>query len=498
MSLSALTQTISVLTIKNYRSMKTNYLLLVTTICAALWSCSKEPAQQPAPGCPKISNELTITAKAATKTALNGTSVVWRNTDVLVVFDNDGTGVQFATEDHDAAAATFTTTDWTGKTPMYASSSQAGAEAAGTPAGLLTVKLDPQQNIHAIGTYGANASASVGKITDNVGTYSIEAMKNVMGLVEFTLKTNVVASIEVESVGGEKVAGFVDVDYALLVADDAGFWTATASKEQSSRITLLPVDDAIENGTFKAGVYYVSLLPQKYAQGLKFTLKDKDGAVLATRKIGTAAGLTIGRSVITKTEGFLDSVDKLPATVTLELKFNDKPMGATLPDMDQQDSKKGEVYQYSYMYTYEGAEETETFDYVICKGTNATTSRYRYLVCDYDSPAKGTTVMRVDKAWAWIKTPAIAGRTLQSVTLSLSSTGSKGWKVRASSGADDIKAAVSKGATTTELNTQTLTFYKGEVAAATPYYIFFLNQNTDIVSVKLVYSKEISEAPATE
>lgn len=476
--------------------MKRNLFIISATVCIAMLSCSKEPAIQENPGCPKISNELTINA-VATKTALgNNNSVIWVEEDVLVVFDHEGTGVEFEMISNEESSAYFKTSEWTGKTPVYASCSQAGSDAACSTDGILTVKLSPEQHIHAANTYGKNASASVGKIIDNVGSYSIDEMKNVMGLLGINLKSTEVASIEVEAIGSEKLAGIVDVNYAKLDADDSDFWTATSSKEQSSKIIVKPVDDALENDCFKAGSYYISLLPQTYAQGLQFTLKDKNNQLLATQTIGADSGVTINRSTIKNTEGFLDAVDMLPADFTVNIVFDDKPFG-TYPAQAAQDSGKGEQYVYNYSYEYNGTPKTEPLTFTICRGYQTGTDGsyvgyYRYLKVDYGGPANGKNVMRFNKAWGWIKTPAIAGRTLKSVTVSTSNTSSKQWKIRTAHNSGDLREW-NQAATTTALNTKTFTFTKGEVFPYTSYYIWIGSANTDIVSISLEYTKELPE-----
>ena len=477
--------------------MKRNLLIISAIACTTMLSCSKEPAQQENPGCPKISNELTINAKATTKTSLgNNNSVIWVEEDILIVFDHEGTGVEFEMIANEESSASFKTNEWTGKTPVYASCSQAGNDAACSTDGVLTVKLASEQHIHAANTYGKNASASVGKIIDNVGTYSIDEMKNVMGLLGINLKSTEVASIEVEAIGSENMAGFIDVNYAKMEAGETDFWTATASKMQSSSIILTPTDDALENDCFKAGSYYISLLPQTYSQGLQFTLKDKNNQLLATKTIGAEGGVTISRSAIKNTDGFLDMIDMLPETFSVNIVFNDKPFG-DYPSQADQDSGRGEEYVYDYSFEYNGTQKTEPLTFTICRGYHTGTDGsydgyYRYFKVDYDSPAKGNYAMRFNKAWGWIKTPAIAGRTLKSVTVSTSNTAAKQWKIRTAHNSGDLKEWNS-AATATALNTKTFTFTKGEVFPYTSYYIWFGSSNTDVVSISLEYTKELPE-----
>ena len=285
--------------------------IFLFAVVAAICSCSKDIIDRTA----EDSGNLSITA-LGTKTVLDGTSVNWTSNDVLVVFDNENTGVNFTTTADKTSYATFTTSNWTGKTPVYASCSQAGADAA-CSSGILTVKLDPAQVVKDKSTYAENASASVGIVSGNVGEYTISEMKNVQGLIRFSLKTGFVGSISVEAVNGEAIAGFVDVDYSKIAGGESAFWTATPGKKQSSTITLTPDGNAAKDGLFDAGVYYVSVLPQTYAKGLRFVVMDKGGDTLCSRTVGSETGLSIARSKIVKLDGNLDNIDTLPETISL-------------------------------------------------------------------------------------------------------------------------------------------------------------------------------------
>ena len=144
-----------------------------------------------------------------------------------------------------------------------------------------------------------------------------------------------------------------------------------------------------------------------------------------------------------------------------------------------------------------GMNKTEPLTFRIGRGYHKTgdvyDGYYRYLLIDYASPANNTYAMRFNKAWGWVLTPAIAGRTLKSVTVSISNTASKQWKVRSAVNGGDL-SDYSAAATSSALNTHTVSFVKGDVAPFTSYYIWFGSQNTDVVSISLEYAKELPES----
>ena len=124
------------------------------------------------------------------------------------------------------------------------------------------------------------------------------------------------------------------MDYARLDAGEA-FWTATPGKQQSSSVTIAPVsgsDAETLDGCLKTGSYYISVLPQFYAEGLRITVDYGDGNTLV-RTLGETDGITVPRSDFNAFDGTLD--DTLPDVITIGLSFynenDENPLGAFAP-----------------------------------------------------------------------------------------------------------------------------------------------------------------------
>lgn len=493
-----------------------SFLLLAgLAICTA---CSKDnEAGKPDPVDPNpstVETKLSINVAAETKTmVMGGLTPLWVKTDTLVVFDNTGKAVKFTTEANREASAVFTTNSWTeGNTPGYASCSAAVNDAAGTSEGVLTVKLADAQRLVEQQSYGRNASALVGVVEGEEGNYTISSMKNVSGLLKIAIDRTDIASITIDAVGGEQLAGYADVNYSKLVAGDADFWTASAGKETSSSVVLTPGGTAInEDGCFKANYYYVSLLPGTYSQGLRFTLRDTLDAVLVQRTAGAESGITIARNEVRELSMKLD--DLLPKTITLDLNFyndaNVNPLGFGALTLDQEDGTNGETYTYSYDYTFQGAAKNVGFDFVMCKGTTSG-ARYYYAAPSslVYSSGTGTHIMIVVTAGSWLKTPAIPNRYLQSITFSHGNGAAKRIQLRkevsGTAFAFTSQAAAHK-ATATALDTQVLEFFSsghtldgatqtgGTTAANTSYYIYFDGTSTRVYDIKLVYTNKLPD-----
>ena len=487
----------------------------------AIWTaCSKDnEAGKPDPVDPNpstVETKLSINVAAETKTmVMGGLTPLWVKTDTLVVFDNTGKAVKFTTEANREASAVFTTNSWTeGNTPGYASCSAVVNDAAGTSEGVLTVKLADAQRLVEQQSYGRNASALVGVVEGEEGNYTISSMKNVSGLLKIAIDRTDIASITIDAVGGEQLAGYADVNYSKLVAGDADFWTASAGKETSSSVVLTPGGTAInEDGCFKANYYYVSLLPGTYSQGLRFTLRDTLDAVLVQRTAGAESGITIARNEVRELSMKLD--DLLPKTITIDLQFlNDSdanPLGFGSLSADAEDATNGESYPYSYPYQFGGESKTLNLDFTVCKGATAGARYYYANPGSLVYPAGSRKpVFFVVKAGAWIKTPAIPGRFLQEVTFAHGngSGAAKQLQVRrelSESAFAYTSTAASQVATADGPNVQTIKFFSsghtlngttqtgGTTAVNKSYYLWFNTANTRVYQLKLVYTNKLPD-----
>lgn len=409
--------------------MKKSLVLLAAFFAA--FGCSKETATQ----IPAVSNSLSITAGAETKAWLDASGaspvIKWRNTDVLVVFDSNLTGVEFTTTASNSTTATFITDKWTGKAPHYAAAycpNYGEARSLTAPAeGVMSVKFRAAQVLDNLKSSGFMSSACVGKVEEQDGDYVISQMKNVMGFIGFSFAGTNVRSIEITANGGnEKLAGWVDVDYAKLIAGEAAFWTPTQNKTQEDKITLTPASNAkAASNDFKPGTYYAALLPQTYAKGLKITLLDAEKNVVAERTVGASSGVTIKRSDITPMKGNLDVIPVvLPDEIVLDIDFSGgngtNPLGFTTISSY---SSTGENYFFTYEYTEPGTGTSKSIQVpFVFKGTSSNTYSYQIVSgCNYSSPSKYVLYMVKGSGTfgASIQLPVFEDRYLVSIGLAL-------------------------------------------------------------------------------
>ena len=368
---------------------------------------------------------ITVTSEPM-KTTDGNSSISWSRRDSLLVFDENNAGFKLGTTDN-GTKAIFYSHKWGGNRPKYAVFSTGSDGITCTSDGILRVALDNVQRVGTVNSYAENAIISAGKINGNKTAYKINPMKNLSGLIKVAMSDTTAKSITVESIGGEFMSGHVDVDYARLESAGEAFWTATPGKQQSSSVTIAPVsgsDAETLDGCLKTGSYYISVLPQFYAEGLRITVDYGDGNTLV-RTLGETDGITVPRSDFNAFDGTLD--DTLPDVITIELSFynenDENPLGAFVPVADQ--NADGEEYSYTYNYMLDGAPADKDFIFTISKGKNsATYQHYKASGLDHNVLLFGA------KSNAWIKLPGIPGRYLKSVSMSHGNTTAKRFRVQ--------------------------------------------------------------------
>jgi len=365
-----------------------------------------------------VSSELMTTTNTENK-------VSWDRRDSLIVFDKNNTGIKLGTTD-DGTKAIFYSHKWSGNAPTYAAYSTSSDDISCTTDGILSVMLDREQQVGTVNAWAENAIVAVGKISGNSTAYKINPMKNVSGLIKIAMHDSTARSITIESIGGEIMTGYVDVNYANLELGDKAFWSATPGKPQSSSVTIAPIsgsDASTLDGCLKAGSYYVSVLPQFYADGLRITVNYSDTTLVRT--LGEADGITVPRSSFRAFDGALD--DTLPDVITIELNFynenDENPLGTFVPVANQQTG--GEKYSYTYHYTLDGTPVSKDFTFTISKGNNSAT--YQYFKA---SGLDHNVLIFGAKNNAWIELPGIPGRYLKSVSMSHGNTTAKRFRVQ--------------------------------------------------------------------
>lgn len=285
--------------------MKRIYTLFAfAAITAAFASCNKNEIASTS------RNTLSITVGTEAKTILrNGEKVNWVKDDQICIFDTENAGFIFKTAQSDVPSATFTCENWTGTTPVFAVHSNGNNITKNIYDGsIVTSYLNPTQSIANKNSYAKEASLSVGKVSENGGSYSVEAMKNCFAIIGFTLKDSTITSVTLSGNSGENLAGWVDVNYDNLDSTEQPFWTVNTTKGGAQTITVKPTGSACKvkgNGAFADKTkYYIAVLPQTLSKGMTLVLARADG-MSATREITSSVELK--RSHIKEFKNALDS-----------------------------------------------------------------------------------------------------------------------------------------------------------------------------------------------
>ena len=181
-----------------------------------------------------------------------GNSVTFCKGDAISVFDGETSqNKRFATNE-DGASVTFSGAAPESDTYTALYPHQGGASINGST---ITAVLPTTQYAQSGTTFDPQAVLSVATTTSEEMEF---AFKNVCGLVKFTT-TEALAKVVFKGNSEEKVAGNV----SITVGD-----APTYSGADATDITLLPLSPTT---TFEAGTYYISVLPQAFANG--FTLE---------------------------------------------------------------------------------------------------------------------------------------------------------------------------------------------------------------------------------
>lgn len=257
------------------------YILLpaLTLIVAA---CSDRPAAEAEGAIERVPETVTIRAHSER---------LWSNKDVISVFDTDFNKVNLTTSQDNVPSATFSTKAWTGRLPVYAAFCSRKNETTCTPEGVMGVFIKSAQSTDKKNYCSKDGEAAVGKITGSTGSYEV-SMKNVSAFVKVNLKTGIVGKISVSSNAGETMTGYVDVDYAKIIAGQEDCWTPTYGKSVSTSASLVPATTAC----FEKGEYLISILPGVYSKGISFTAYDDEGKVLVKGAISEEQSLKVNRN----------------------------------------------------------------------------------------------------------------------------------------------------------------------------------------------------------
>ena len=255
-------------------------------------------------------------------------SVTFSAGDAISVFD--GTTHQnkrFATNEEGASVTFF------GAAPESATYTalypyQQGASISGST---LSAVLPTTQYAQSGTTFDSQTVLSVATTTSEE---MIFAFKNVCGLVKFTT-TEPLAKVVFKGNGNEKVAGAV----SIVVGD-----TPTATGDAAS-IELLPLSAAT---SFDAGTYYISVLPQAFANGFTLEAYKSASSTSADYALEISTPIEVERSQILNV-GKVDSYANVNAN------------GHEFVDLGIEVTEGGKTYKLLFATTNVGATTPEGY-----------------------------------------------------------------------------------------------------------------------------------------
>lgn len=261
--------------------MKKLFSLVSIAVLALTVGCSEDQTtDQP------ISEQGTLraTTEESTRTALNGTNVVWSLNDKLAVLTADAPAT---IEEYTLASKEGVTTgNFAGK-PLTGSGDTYAFYPynanIGFAEGAFNFTLPATQKF-ITNSFANNALPMVSKNTSN----NELMFKNLMGIVKLQIGGDQMVSSITVTTAGEKIAGTASVamDYtdAPKLMMDASGTTSISLTEVNTTLTAAPV------------AFYIALPAGDYAAGMKFELKDDQGAAIWS--ITTSKPLTVTRSVV--------------------------------------------------------------------------------------------------------------------------------------------------------------------------------------------------------
>lgn len=194
----------------------------------------------------------------AAKTALNGTSVVWKSTDALSVFYGSSNSRFTTTGSGTSASFTGDAPEMDSYFVLYPYDSRASVSD-----GVISTSL-PSIQTAVPGSFADGANVSAGISARQPGGHKV-TMRNVGCYFKFTVGTeNAVKSLKITAAGGESVSG----EISIKVTSDAPVTEAGGPSYVISQPS---------GSCFDAGTYYAVLAPAVLGRGLSITVTNADG-----------------------------------------------------------------------------------------------------------------------------------------------------------------------------------------------------------------------------
>lgn len=273
---------------------------------ATLTGCTKEMSTG---GSEKLEQMSFIASNDSRTTLLSDDSVVWNAGDAISIFDGSANR-QFTTSE---SGASCMFTGEASQAETYVAMYPYNADASYKDGKILTVIPRTQKAVK--GSFGSGANVSIASFSGN--SFS---MKNIGGLIEFTITSSEYSSIELRGNNNERLAGKSYLSFDTVTGDPVVENYGKA--EQYGSIEIVP-DGA---DVLEAGTYYVAVLPVTFNKGLKFTFTRKSDGKCA--EVSVTDKIEVGRAAISGM-GTIDS-GKLNWDLALHISILDHPTAGTI------------------------------------------------------------------------------------------------------------------------------------------------------------------------
>lgn len=429
---------------------------------------STDPVNPPA----SLTGEADITfATSLTKTALGtpdgeNVPVVWEADDKLIVWD--GVKNQEFSIDSDSFTAGSSSAVFKGRaevsaekyyvvytsgTPEFKANTSNGTETDELAAYNVVV---PAVQHPVKGSYDPDAVVSAGVVQHTAGSTDQLAltMKNICALLKVTLTKENITSVSVKAKESKKYLAAT----GRVVYKNDGTLVMYAMSGQSESVAMEQT-----NGAFEPGDYYIAVTPRTF-EDMEVTYTDSEGNTATTSTIGSysfKAGSIIPLGIDDSKLNFSGSTPVTPSELVLTVDFGSQPFTSNISTF-----ASGAAESISKNLSVDGVE----YQFVIHAA-----SRSNY--------SSGKIQLNIDDAGSgYIRVPAITGKILKKVEVTMASTG-KTIKIANNedgTGQQAIASSIANGATASlELSNP---------VAGRSYYVCFSQNKVYISKLVLTYT----------
>ena len=226
--------------------------------------------------------QTVITASSTeTKTTLSGLEILWEEGDVISLFNENGTPMNYSLiSGENTTSGEFRAESEPETGYSYAIYPAVSGQVAGT-----SVSVTVAQNQTYLAE-GFSTEFPMGAVTSDGLNFTFSNLATVLSL---PLQGDaVVRSINIEAVGGEGLAGAATVDFSGATP------VLAAAGDASPVVTLDCGESGVQISEDAATVFNFVVIPGEYTQGFKVTVNETNGNSTVKTTVGNAMTLQAG------------------------------------------------------------------------------------------------------------------------------------------------------------------------------------------------------------